>query len=94
MQFWYFRKQLLADRGKLLASVPERSLEPGRYRTVVYAAAEAILNAGMKGEPSEADSNEAFRVSYPEYFAQPGTSADASFRSCVPGPTSGRCCKP
>lgn len=43
----------------------------------MYAAAEAILSAGMKGEPSKADSNEAFRVLYPEYFAQPGASANA-----------------
>lgn len=73
-QFWYLRKQLLADRDKLLASVPARSADEGRYRAVIYAAAEAILCAGMKSEVSEADSNEAFRVAYPEYFAQPGAS--------------------
>src|SRR5579863_1751372 len=76
VQFWYLRKQLLAEHDKLIASVPKRSPDPGRYREVVYAAAEAILSAGMKGEPSEADSNEAFRALYPEYFAQPGASAN------------------
>jgi DNA-directed RNA polymerase specialized sigma24 family protein len=76
VQFWYLRKQLVADRDKLLASVPARSADEGRYRTVVYAAAVAILSAGMKSEVSEADSNEAFRASYPEYFAQPGASAN------------------
>jgi hypothetical protein len=83
VQFWYFRKQLLADRDKLLASVPERSPDHGRYRAVVYATAEQILSAGMKGEPSEADSNGAFRVLYPEYFAQPGASANAGHQRFV-----------
>ena len=30
----------------------------------------------MNSDPSEADSNEAFRVSYPEYFAQSGASVN------------------
>jgi hypothetical protein len=77
VQFWYLHKQLVADSDKRLASVPGRSPDHGRYRAVVYAAAEAILSAGMKGEPSEADGIEAFRMSYPEYFAQPSASADA-----------------
>lgn len=45
---------------------------PDRYRAVVYAAAEQILRDLISGESSEADSNEAFRASYPEYFDQPG----------------------
>ncbi len=67
---------LLADRDKLLAAVPARSADLGRYRAIIYAAAEQILSDGMKSEPSEADGNEAFRLSYPEYFAQPGASAN------------------
>jgi hypothetical protein len=76
VQFWYLYKQLITDKDKLLASVPARSADPGRYRAVIYAAAEQILSAGMKGESIEADSNEAFRASCPEYFAQPGASAN------------------
>ncbi len=75
-QFWYLRMHLLADRDKLLAAVPARSADLGRYRAIIYAAAEQILSDGMKSEPSEADGNEAFRLSYPEYFAQPGASAN------------------
>lgn len=75
-QFWYMRKQLLADRDKLLASLPARSADHGRYREVIYTVAERILSAGMNGDPSEADGNKGFRVSYPEYFAQPGASAN------------------
>lgn len=76
VQCWYLHKQLLADRDKLLASVPGRSPNNERYREVVYAAAEAILSAGMRAEPSEADSIKAFRESYAEYFAQPGAAAN------------------
>ena len=83
VQFWYLRKQLLADRDKLLASVPARSADEGRYRAVIYAAAERILSAGMNSDPSEADGNEAFRVSYPEYFAQPGASANTCHQRFV-----------
>jgi DNA-directed RNA polymerase specialized sigma24 family protein len=83
VQFWYLHKRLVADRDKLLASVAERLPDPGRYREVIYDAAEAILSAGMKGEPSEADRNEAFRVSYPEYFAQPGAAANTCHQRFV-----------
>jgi Sigma-70 region 2 len=83
VQFWYFRKRLLVDRDKLLASVPERSPDHGRYRAVVYATAEQILSAGMRGEPSEDDSIEAFRASYAEYFAQPGAAANACHQRFV-----------
>jgi hypothetical protein len=76
VQFWSLRKQLVAAHDKLLASVPGRSADRGRYRAVIFAAAEQILAAGMKGESSEADSNKAFRASYPEYFAPPGVSAN------------------
>ena len=84
-QFWYLRKQLLVDRGKLLASVPARSADVDRYRAVIYAAAERILSAGMSSDPSEADGNEAFRVSYPEYFAQPSASANTRHQRFVRG---------
>jgi DNA-directed RNA polymerase specialized sigma24 family protein len=76
VQFWYLRKQLVAGRDKLLASVSARSADRSRYREVIYDAALQILSAGMNGEASEADSIEAFRTSYPEYFAQPDAAAN------------------
>lgn len=76
VQFWYLRRQLLAARDNLLDSVPARSADRGRYRTVIYATAEQILSAGVKGESSEADGVEALRAAYPEYLAQPGASAN------------------
>jgi Sigma-70 region 2 len=76
VQFWYLHRRLIVDRDKLLASVPARSADPGRYRAIIYAAAEQILSAGMKGESIEADSNETFRASNPDYFAQPGATAN------------------
>jgi Sigma-70 region 2 len=66
-------KRLIDDSEGLLASVPARSRDSGRYRAVIYAAAEQILRAGIKGDVAEADTNDTLRASYPEYFQQPGT---------------------
>jgi hypothetical protein len=60
-----------------MAAVPARSDDPARYHTVIYAAAEQILRDGINGDASEADTNDALRVSYPEYFDQPGASRSA-----------------
>jgi hypothetical protein len=49
---------------------------PRRYRTVIYGSAEQVLLDGLNGEASDADSNNAFRSAYPEYFAQAGASAN------------------
>ena len=43
---------------------------------MIYDSAEQVLRDGINGEPSDADSNDAFRAAYPEYFAQPGASAN------------------
>lgn len=75
-QSW--RRRLIRDRDELMAAVPGRSSDPARYRRVIYAAAEQILRAGIDGEPSEADSNDAFRASYPEYFDAPGAARNTS----------------
>jgi len=61
-----------AERDRLLANVAGRSDDPGRYRTVIGNAAEQILWASVKGEPSDADSPTVLRGVYPEYFAGPG----------------------
>jgi Sigma-70 region 2 len=73
-QFWL--KRLGDERDYLLAAVPARSDDPGRYRAVIYVAAEQVLRDGIDAEPSEADANPAFRAAYPGYFDQPGASAN------------------
>lgn len=64
--------RLAASRDCLLAAIPARSDDPARYRAVIYAAAEQVLRDAINVEPSDADSNDAFRAAYPEYFDQPG----------------------
>ena len=44
---------------------------------MIYAVAEQILRAEISDDASEADMNDAFRASYPEYFQQPGTAPNA-----------------
>lgn len=56
----------------LLAGIPARSGDPIRYQAVIYAAAEQVLRDGINAEPSDADTDEAFRAAYPKYFDQPG----------------------
>jgi DNA-directed RNA polymerase specialized sigma24 family protein len=54
----------------LLAAVPDRSFNPVRYREVIVAAAERVLRDAINGEPSDADSSDALRAAYPDYFDQ------------------------
>jgi DNA-directed RNA polymerase specialized sigma24 family protein len=68
-------KRLEEQRDCLLATTPARSDDPGRYRATIYAAAVQIVRDAQNGV-SDADSNEAFRAAYPEYFAQPDASAN------------------
>ena len=69
-----WHRRLTGARDELITTVPARSGQPGRYQRVIYTAAEQILRAGISGEPSEADTNEAFRAAYPSYFNEPDTS--------------------
>jgi len=46
------------------------------YRAVICDAAGQVLRDGINAEPNDADSNDAFRAAFPEYFAQPGASAN------------------
>ena len=69
-------ERFAAQRNYLRAGVPARSADPDRYRAVICDAAGQVLYDGINGESSDADSNEAFRAAYPEYFAQPGASAN------------------
>lgn len=70
------RARLAVHRASLEAAVPARSDDPRRYRTVICNSAEQVLLDGLNGEPGDADSNGALRAAYPEYFAQPGASAN------------------
>lgn len=65
-----------AERDCLMAAVPGRSTEPGRYRELITAVAERLLLAAMDPGASVAYSNEALRVAYPEWFDQPGCAAN------------------
>ena len=69
-------KRLRHERDCLLATIPARSDDPSRYRDVIYDAAVQIVRDEGNGEASDADSNEAFRAAYPEYFAQSGVAAN------------------
>ena len=65
-------ERFAAQHDYLRAAVPGRSDQPDRYRAVIVAAAEQVLRDGINAEPSDADTNDAFRAAYPEYFDQPG----------------------
>jgi DNA-directed RNA polymerase specialized sigma24 family protein len=73
-QIWLDR--LTDQRARLLSGIPARSDDPARYRAVVYNTADQVLRDNINGEPCDADSNEAFRAAYPEYFAQVSAPAD------------------
>lgn len=63
--------RLAARRECLRAEVPARSSDPERYRDVIVTAAEQVLRACIAEDDSQADSNEALRADYPEWFAEP-----------------------
>jgi hypothetical protein len=70
------RTRLVARRESLLLAIPARSDDTRCYRIVIYHSAEQVVLDGLNGEASDADSNDAFRAAFPEYFAQPGASAN------------------
>ena len=51
---------------------PGARTDPGRYRDLIVAVSEQVLRAILGGDVSEADSNEALRAAYPEWFGQNG----------------------
>jgi DNA-directed RNA polymerase specialized sigma24 family protein len=65
-------ERFAAQRDHLRAAVPPRSGDPNRYRNVIVTVAEQVLCDAIHREPSEADSNDAFRAAYPEWFGEPG----------------------
>ena len=86
MQAESWLDRLHAERACLEAAVPARSDDPAFYRAVIYTSAEGVLRDGIDAEPSDADSNDALRVAYSEYFAQPGASANLLLTSASAGP--------
>ena len=73
-QIWLER--FATGRDCLRAAIPARSSDPDRYRAVIDAAAEHILRDGINGEPRGADTNDAFRAAFPDYFDQPGAAVN------------------
>lgn len=71
-------ERLVIERDALMAAVPARSDDPGRYRAVIFDSAEQVLRDGINGEFSEGGTNPAFRMAYPEYFDQPDASPNTS----------------
>jgi transcriptional regulator with XRE-family HTH domain len=75
-----WRSRLNSNRDQLKAAVPRRSPDPGRYREVIAAVAEAVLRSATVGDVSSGDSNAALKALYPEWFNEPGTSPDHSYQ--------------
>ncbi len=73
-QMWLER--LAVQRDCLRAAVPPRSSDPDRYRDLIVVVAEQVLRDGIDGAASPADSNEALRAAYPEWFDQSGRAAN------------------
>jgi DNA-directed RNA polymerase specialized sigma24 family protein len=67
--------RLNARRESLTKAVPGRSSDPSRYRTLIVSVAEQVLRAIVDGGVSDADSNQALRAAYSQWF---GEKADAA----------------
>jgi DNA-directed RNA polymerase specialized sigma24 family protein len=65
-QIW--RDRFAARRDQLRADVAGRSDDPERYRTVIVNAAGRVLAAILNVDVCDADSNDALRAAYPEWF--------------------------
>jgi hypothetical protein len=69
-QAWLDR--VYARQTDLAARVPGRSSDPDRYRSVIAVIAGQVLCAILTGAVSDADTDEALRAAYPEWFAEDG----------------------
>jgi len=65
-------ERFAAQRDNLRAAVAERSTDPDRYRDVIVTVAEQVLRAILDGDVSQADTNDALRAAYPEWFGEKG----------------------
>jgi DNA-directed RNA polymerase specialized sigma24 family protein len=69
--------RLDSRREQLKASVPGRSADHDRYRTVIVVVAESMLQATARGEYCEENPRHALEVAYPEYFDEPGRASNS-----------------
>ena len=67
-------------RRELAARVPGRSPDLRRYRDVIVSGAGQLLRTAAVGGIGQADSNDAFRAAYPEYFDQPDASPNTLYQ--------------
>ena len=65
-------ERFMAQRASLLAAVPSRSSDPGRYSELIVSVAEQVLRSLVAADVCDADGNHALRVAYPEWFAELG----------------------
>ena len=65
-------ERFMAERASLLAAVPSRSSDPGRYSELIVSVAEQVLRSLVAADLCDADGNQALRVAYPEWFAELG----------------------
>jgi DNA-directed RNA polymerase specialized sigma24 family protein len=75
-----WRKRFRLERERLMAMVPKRSSDPGRYREVIVATAEKILRAAVDGYVNWADCDDAVRAAYPDWFDEPGRTRDTYYQ--------------
>lgn len=73
-QTWLGR--FAARRTDLRKAVPGRSPDPDRYRDLIVTVAARVLRAIVTEDVSDADSNQALRAVYPEWFAEDGCEAN------------------
>ena len=64
--------RLSAQRADLASKVPGRSGDPDRYRSTIVDIAERVLCDILNEYISDADSDDALRAAYPEWFAAEG----------------------
>jgi len=69
-QIWLERHAAQPD--SILAGIPARSDDPGRYRTLAYALVKPVLLGHLSLEANDPDFPKAIRAAYPEYFDQSG----------------------
>ena len=72
--------RLERDRAELMATIPARSGDPGRYRCTIVAAAGTILRLLLRGPVAMADWNAVLRSGYPQWCDEPGFPHDALYQ--------------
>lgn len=72
--------RLERDRGELMAMVPGRSDDPGRYQYTIIAVAGTLLRLLFEGPVTMADWNEVLRSEYPQWCDEPGLAHDAAYQ--------------